>query len=212
MKTRQSASRSGWASNQSLRRAATSGLSCSAACAVFFERHGVPIEETPHRARRERGAAIPAQHLGNFVQRDVGPRLDRIEDDAVIDLDAIGAAIATLALGNPPAGLAPGAHPTHCARCRHPEPLGGSASRHATSYRRNEPGAQILRQGFRHACWPPRPADSVNHIRAPLGIPCRFNQVGFCSSWSPGGGPSKLAFLQSSHRRPITGLVGQWPA
>ena len=53
-----------------------------------------------------------------------------------------------------------------------PKSLGGSASRHATSYRRNEPGAQILRQGFRHACWPPRPADSVNHIRAPLGIPC----------------------------------------
>jgi len=171
MKTRQAGSSSDRASSQASRRAATSGLSCSAACAVFFDRHGVAIEEAPHRARRERSPMLPAQHLGNLAQRDVGPRVDGIEDDAAIGLDALGAAIATLALGSPPAGLAPGPHPTHCARCRHPEPLGGSASRHAASYRRNEPGAQILRQGFRHACWPPRPADSVNHIRAPMGIP-----------------------------------------
>ena len=72
MKTRQAGSSSDRASNQALRRAATSGLSCSAACAVFFERHGVAIEEAPHRARRERGPMLPAQHLGNLAQRDVG--------------------------------------------------------------------------------------------------------------------------------------------
>lgn len=33
---------------------------------------------------------------------------------------------------------------------------------------RREP---IFRQGFRHLCWVPRPADSISHIRDLLGIP-----------------------------------------
>lgn len=171
MKTKRSASRSGWASSQALRRAATSGLSCSAACAVFFERHGVTVEEPPHRARGERGTMLPAQHLGNLAQRDVHLLLDCREDDAAAGLNALGAAIATLALGSPPARLTPSAHLAYGTRRRYPEPLRCRPTRHAPCDRRNQSAAQVLRQGFRHACWPFRPADSVNHIRSVLGIP-----------------------------------------
>jgi len=80
MKTRRPGSRSGWAANQALRRAAMSDRSCSAACAVLFEGHGVAVEEAPHRAGRERGAMPRAQRLGQLDQAGVLLRLDGRQD------------------------------------------------------------------------------------------------------------------------------------
>ena len=58
MKTRCVGSRSGWVSNQASRRAATSGRSRSQACAVFFDGHGVAVEDAPDRARRKACAVL----------------------------------------------------------------------------------------------------------------------------------------------------------
>jgi hypothetical protein len=208
MKTRRSASRSGWASSQALRRAATSGLSCSAACAVFFERHGVTVQEPPHRARGERGPVLPEQHLGNLAQRDVDLLLDRRKDDAAIGLNALGAAIAALAPGSPPARLTPSANPAYGTRRRHPEPLGCRPPRHAPCYRRNQSAAQVLRQGFRHVCWPPRPADSVNHIRRTEGIPNESVRSDFALA-SLGGQQTRGCPPRSCLcRRPAVGRCG----
>src|ERR1700710_2323486 len=71
MKTRRFGSRSGWAANQARRRAATSGRSCSAACAVFFEGHAVAVEAAPDGAGPERDAVLGPQQFGQFDQADV---------------------------------------------------------------------------------------------------------------------------------------------
>src|SRR5262245_31006478 len=117
MNTRRSGSSSGRACSQASRRTATSGLSCSAACAVFFKRHGVAIEEAPYPAARERSAVLQLQHLDDLGQREIDLLLDRPKDNAAIDLDALGAAVTTLALCCPPARLTPRTHPAHRA-CR----------------------------------------------------------------------------------------------
>jgi hypothetical protein len=74
--------------NQALRRAATSGRSCSLACAVF-DGHRVAIQEAPHRAGRKRGAMFTAQHLCQLDQRYVHLGLDRSQDDVTICFDAM---------------------------------------------------------------------------------------------------------------------------
>jgi hypothetical protein len=70
-----------------LRRKATSGLSCSLACAVFFNGHGVAIEKPPDRAGCELNPMLAAQQLGNLNQADVDLGVDRVEDNVVIGLD-----------------------------------------------------------------------------------------------------------------------------
>ncbi len=89
MNTRRSGSRSGCALNQALRRAATSGRSCSAACAVFFEGHPVPVQAAPDRAGHERGAMILLQHGGQLGQRDILLRFNRSQDHAGKRLDLV---------------------------------------------------------------------------------------------------------------------------
>jgi hypothetical protein len=97
MKTSFSGSRSGCALNQARRFAATSGRSCSLACAVFFEGHGMAIEETPHRAGRENHAVLIPQHRGDFDERNVNLGIDRFENDGAVKLDPARPQIAALA-------------------------------------------------------------------------------------------------------------------
>jgi hypothetical protein len=87
MKTSRVGSRSGCASNQASRRLATSGRSCSLACAVFFDGHRVAVKEAPDRAGREGGTMIAAQHIGQFNEGDVHLRVDRTQDNIPICLD-----------------------------------------------------------------------------------------------------------------------------
>lgn len=56
------------------------------------------FREAPNGARRNRSTVFPTRKLDNLAQRDVDLLLDRPEDDAAINLDALGAAITTLAL------------------------------------------------------------------------------------------------------------------
>src|ERR687897_543742 len=97
-KIRRAGSRSGWASNQASRAAATSGRSCSAACAVFFPGDRPAIEEAPERPKPDRHAALGAQAILHFGQRDVVRLVDQGEQEALMGVE-LGTARATLALG-----------------------------------------------------------------------------------------------------------------
>src|SRR6202030_3134959 len=60
----------GWSCRHCSRALATSGLSCSAACSVFFEADAVAAEEPPNRARTNCDVA-PGQPLRNLLQRQI---------------------------------------------------------------------------------------------------------------------------------------------
>src|SRR5271156_5137187 len=98
MKTRCSGSRSGWASNQACRRAATSGRSCSLACAVFFQGDAMAVKKAPDRTRGKHGAMLPPQEIRELNQRDVHLLVDRTQDDVAVSLDAMGTPVSALAL------------------------------------------------------------------------------------------------------------------
>jgi hypothetical protein len=90
MKTRRCGSSSACVARQACLCTATSGRSCSLACAVFFERHGVAIEEPPNRACCEPLAVPPLQMAGNLKQRDVVRLGEEPEDLLGMSFDPIG--------------------------------------------------------------------------------------------------------------------------
>ena len=95
MNTRRAGSRSGCASNQACRLKATSGLSCSAACAAFFERDPVANQEAMHRADRKRSAMVTVQKGRELGQRDVLLRLDRTHNHVSEHFDVMRPQIPT---------------------------------------------------------------------------------------------------------------------
>src|SRR5437764_13534983 len=171
MKTSLSGSRRGASSRQAARAAATSGLSCSAACRLFFEGDGVAVEEPPDRARRKRGTLLIREQLGNLDKGQIGLLFDRIQDELAMRLDAVRTLVTALPLGRDRAASKPLLDKTHRTRRRYPKPLRSRAARHAAIDRPNDPNPQIFRQGLRHVCWPPRPAHRVNQNFSPRGIP-----------------------------------------
>ncbi len=121
MNTRSSGSRSGCASNQACRRAATSGRSCSLARAVFFEGEIMAIEKTPDRAGRERGAVLAMEQRGDLDQRDVHLGFDRRQDHVAIRLDVVRPQVAALRQGRRTPLGTPGTHPPDGTRHRMPK-------------------------------------------------------------------------------------------
>jgi hypothetical protein len=92
MNTRRSGSRSGWLSNHAHRWFRMSGRSCSVACAVFFARDPMTVEEAPDRADACRHAS--PRELGlDLRQRDVGLLFEEVEDQGRMGLDPRRAAI-----------------------------------------------------------------------------------------------------------------------
>src|ERR1700757_2202262 len=116
MKTSLSGSSCGTNSRQAWRAAATSGLSCSAACALFFEGHAVTVEKTPNRARRKPRPLLRFEHFGDLNQSHVRPGLDRPHDRVVVLFDAPGALVAANPLGFGRSAFAPFLDKAHCAR------------------------------------------------------------------------------------------------
>ncbi|CAA9276022.1 MAG: hypothetical protein AVDCRST_MAG27-3415 [uncultured Craurococcus sp.] len=165
-----------------------SGRSCSLACAVFFKCHGVPVQEAPDCAGREGGAVLPVQHAGQLHQGDIHLSLDRRQDGISIDLDPPRPKITALGLGAGGAGGTPIPNPADRSRRRNPKAIGRSAPGLATLDRRNQPGAQILRQGSRHASWPPHPASRVNQTSRPKGIPNDSDRSDFALAAPPSRG------------------------
>src|SRR5450755_2141086 len=179
MKTSLSGSSCGASSRQAWRAAATSGLSCSAACALFFEGHAVTVEKAPNRTRCKRSCPLGCEHLGDLNQGHVRLGLDRTHDRLMVLFDALGALVAAEPLGFGRAVLAPFLDKAHRARNRYAEPFRGRMARHSTFNRSNHPDPQILRQRLDHACWPPCPARSVNQNSSPMGIPHDSNWSDF---------------------------------
>jgi hypothetical protein len=116
MKTRRSGSRSGWLSNQACHCAATSGRSCSLAC---------------------------AQQIGQFGQGHVFLRLDRSQNHVPKGLDVMRAGIAALRFGIDRAGGPAGRDPTNGARRRDAEAFSRSATGEATRNGGNQSGTKI---------------------------------------------------------------------
>src|ERR1700683_5446621 len=158
-----------------------SGRSFSLPCAVFFEGDAVAVQEPPQRARRERHGVLPVENIGQLEQRDVDLSLDRTIDDGVKGLDAMRALVTASRLGFRRPGGVILATPAYPGRPADLEAQRRAASRHAALDSRNQSTAKILRQGFRHACWPPRPADMVNHNRVASGKPRPTRTIRCCS-------------------------------
>ena len=155
IKTRCAGSRSGCASNHASRRVATSGRCCSLACAVFFDRDAVAVEEAPDRAGRETGAMLAPEQVRHLDQRDVHLRIDRRQDHGAECLDPVRPPIAALLPRLRRARGAPRLHPAYRTGRRHPETRRSRSPRHARVNRRNHTPAKIIRKRPRHACWPP---------------------------------------------------------
>ena len=155
MNTRRSGSRSGCAMNQALRRATTSGRSCSAACAVFFEGHPVPVQATPDRARHERGTVIPLQHGGQLGQRNILLRLDCRQDHSGKRLDFMRPRVPALRPGTARPRGAHRMHPANRGRRRHAKPLGRSPARTSRQTRQQQHACADPEKRLTHTCWPP---------------------------------------------------------
>ena len=105
------------------RRAATSGRSCSLACAVSFEGDAVAVEEPPHRARCERHTVLAMELLGQLDQRDVHLLLDRAEDDVAEGLDTMRALVTAPGFGCCGTCCAELTNPAYRGRDTNPEAL-----------------------------------------------------------------------------------------
>src|SRR5581483_8893331 len=133
MKTSRAGSRSGCAARQACLARATSARSCSLACAVFFERLGVAIQTSPDRARRKALAVRPFQVLGDLRQRDVDLGGYQPQDLLGVSLDPRRALVTTLRARCATPRLAPQPRPLYHRRGRQPEPIGYSATAHASA-------------------------------------------------------------------------------
>jgi hypothetical protein len=109
-----------------------SGRCCSAACAVFFKRHVVAIEQTPDGAWRHLEAVGVSDIVDQFGEREVGV-LGQSHDLIRVRFKAMGAVIATPRLRPNTASTSLLINPFDCGRGRDAEtriaPLGGSGRR-----------------------------------------------------------------------------------
>src|ERR671932_1327020 len=110
MNTSPSGSRSSWPSNHASRASATSGLSCSAACAVFFEGDAARVEEAPDRGGAGLQAALVLQAGSDLLEREIRCLGDEFEQEVGLIVE-LGADRMALAAGCPLAAVAGAACP-----------------------------------------------------------------------------------------------------
>ena len=153
-KTRRWGSRSPWLAAQACRRRATSGRSCSAACAVFFEADAAAVEEAPKAADPDRNAALsqPRLQLGQGHVR--GP-LDLTKQKARLGLNAMRATVAALRSGSDVTPLPPGANPTDRTGNANTEARSCLATRGSALDGLHNTHAKIRGKAPTHVCWPP---------------------------------------------------------
>jgi hypothetical protein len=104
------------------------GWSCSAACADFFERDRVAIEEAPQRPDAE-GKTLRGDPCLNFRERDVGGFLHDREDQGGMGFDPLRTPITALPLGKDIADVTLQSTPSDRARRADPKPLRRLATR-----------------------------------------------------------------------------------
>ncbi len=171
MNTSRSGSSSGWASNHARRWLRTSARCCSLACAVFFERHAVAVEQPPDRALRHPEPMGVFQIFSNLRQGDVRPILNQRQDLFGMGFDPVRAVIPALWSRPDMTRTMPLIDPLDRRRCRNAEVLRRGAALHATANRQYQPIPYVVRKRSRHAGWPPSPARILNQNSKPLGTP-----------------------------------------
>ena len=148
MNTSRSGFRSGWASNQACRRRRTSARCCSQACAVFFERHAVPVEQPPDRALGHRQAMPRVQVCRDLAQGDVRRLVNQRQDFLGMGLDPVRAVVTALRprpdIARPP----PPIHPFDRRRGRNPEAARRRAPHRPLSTADTSRSRRSLERGF----------------------------------------------------------------
>src|SRR5215212_7657335 len=167
MNTSRAGSRSSWPSNQASRASATSGLSCSAACAVFFERDAARVEEAPDRGGAGVQAALVLEAGSDLLEREIGCAVDQFEQIVGLIVE-LGARRMALALGRPLAGVAGAACPGD-GRGGADAEAGCRASRRAAKRLIEDAFAQILAVRACHGRLPS--SEALNHVTARLKTP-----------------------------------------
>src|SRR5215212_6479057 len=168
MNTSRAGSRSSWPSNQASRASATSGLSCSAACAVFFERDAARVEEAPDRGGAGVQAALVLEAGSDLLEREIGCAVDQFEQIVGLIVE-LGARRMALALGRSLAGVAGAACPGDGRGSADAE-AGCRAPRRAAAKRLIEDAfAQILAVRACHGRLPS--SEALNHVTAHLKTP-----------------------------------------
>src|SRR5215212_7212009 len=194
MNTSRAGSRSSWPSNQASRASATSGLSCSAACAVFFERDAARVEEAPDRGGAGVQAALVLEAGSDLLEREIGCAVDQFEQIVGLIVE-LGARRMALALGRPLAGVAGAACPGD-GRGGADAEAGCRASRRAAKRLIEDAFAQILAVRACHGRLPS--SEALNHVTARLKTPNDSKKTeralastfpeppsGFAGRWSP---------------------------
>lgn len=176
MKISRSGSRSSWPSNQSQRRSAMSGRSCSLACAVFFVRDLVAPEEPPDRRHADL-RPLRRECVAHLLQRQIGGLGDQRADEVMLRLDPLRARVPARPPGGPPcrsafATDATGSHSPRSPRTG-PPPFG------TTVRRRSPPSAARANPSIRLVLSLPAssPTGIVNQKTSALGIPLRFSDL-----------------------------------
>src|ERR671932_814753 len=165
MNTSPSGSRSSWPSNHASRASATSGLSCSAACAVFFEGDAARVEEAPDRGGAGVQAALVLQAGSDLLEREISCLGDKFEQILGF-LVELGARRMALASRRPLAGVAGAACPGD--GCRGPDAEAGrrAAGRAVAQGLIEDALAQVLAVRACHGRLPP--SDAPTHLTPSL--------------------------------------------
>ena len=136
IKTRRLGSRSDWLLSHANRRRATSGRSCSAACAVSFKADPLALEEIPDRRR-------PHRDLTPLRQADIRAPINQGQNKPLMGGQLRAARLALLACGDLARGAItpiPSAH----RRDTNTEPRSCLARRQPAAHRRDHPNPKIL--------------------------------------------------------------------
>ncbi len=202
MKTRRSGSRSSWASNQSSRRLEASRCGPARLHApTFFERDPVSAEEAPEPGDTGRNLLL-CQSGFDLGERNVPVRRHDRHDRVGLAFHRLRATVAAQRQRMRRALVALAHAPSADAGCAHPKAIrrltmaGAAATACRTRTRRSTERAFDMPAGL-------RPADSLNQLRTPLGIPndsisskCALDVLGFVD-----GGQSRARILSLSTKR-----------
>ncbi len=109
------------------------------------------------------------KHIGQLDKFDVYLGVNRFQDDCALAFDAMRPLDAAFGLTAGGDGCAPLMDPPDSACDGEAEPLGRRAPRHPAIHRDDIARPKIVGEDSCRACWPPRPANMVEHLFAASG-------------------------------------------
>src|SRR5215510_9800703 len=171
MNTRREGFSVGCSAFSSLRAAATSGRSCSAACRTFFERDVVAVVEAPDGAGGDGQLLLAAKPVADLLERQIGLLRHEIEQPLLVRLERRTTVPSAGFRRDAPRSVPP-VKPTHCRRGSKVEHTRDLPPALSLLDHNNRTLPQVLRVTLCHGTPPPLPMERSNLICATLGIPC----------------------------------------